>query len=110
MRVRIPLHSTAYVVPGWVLVALIAATIAWLGLQSVWLGRLRAANLRTVAFGIAIVTMGIAAGAIWEMFEWVVINVQDPVPDLMVDSLGALFAGVFATWVLKVEARSRAGR
>lgn len=63
------------------------------------------AHLRTVAFGIAIVTMGIAAGAIWEMFEWLIINVKDPVVDLMVDSIGAILAGVFGAWALKVDAR-----
>lgn len=62
------------------------------------------AHLRTVAFGLAVVTMGIAAGAIWEMFEWAIINIKDPVADLIVDSIGAILAGLFATWVLKVEA------
>lgn len=63
------------------------------------------AHLRTVVFGLAIVTMGIAGGAIWEIFEWVIINVKDPVPDLIVDSIGAIFAGIFGAWVLKSEAR-----
>lgn len=63
------------------------------------------AHMRTAAFGLAIVTMGIAAGAVWEMFEWAIINVKDPVVDLLVDSIGAILAGIFAAWVLKAEAR-----
>lgn len=64
------------------------------------------AHLRTVVFGIAIVTIGIAGGAIWEMFEWAIIKIHDPVSDLIVDSIGAIIAALFGTWVLKVEARS----
>lgn len=60
---------------------------------------------RPVVFGLAIVTFGIAAGAIWEMFEWLIINVKDPVPDLMVDTIGAIVAGVFGARVLKVQLR-----
>lgn len=63
------------------------------------------AHFHTAVFGLAIVTMGIAAGAIWEMFEWTLISLKDPVLDLMVDSIGAIAAGIFGTWVLKVEAR-----
>lgn len=61
------------------------------------------AHFRAVTFALAIVTMGIAAGATWEMFEWTIINIQDPVPDLMVDTLGAIVAGIFGAWVLKSE-------
>lgn len=63
------------------------------------------AHLRTIAFGVAIVTMGIAAGAVWEMFEWAIIHVKDPVTDLMVDSIGAILAGIFGAWALKVDRR-----
>lgn len=63
-------------------------------------------HFHTVNFGLAIVTMGIAAGALWEMFEWLIIKIKDPVPDLMIDSLGALIAALFGTWVLKVETRA----
>lgn len=55
------------------------------------------AQFRTVAFGLAIVTMGIAAGALWEMFEWLIIKIKDPVSDLMVDTLGAIIAALFGT-------------
>lgn len=61
------------------------------------------AHFRTVTFALAVVTMGIAAGAIWEMFEWTIIKVHDPVPDLMVDTVGAIVAGIFGAWVLKYD-------
>lgn len=174
---RIPLNSRAYTIAGWIGVVLMAVTVVWLGLQSIWLGfaicllflvasaafmlkrsqfpalfdllfvvaalangagwvwelysqvigydeivhayTTFAASLsfgfalyysvheyfRTVVFGLAVVTIGIAAGAVWEMFEWLIIQIRDPVQDLLVDTVGAILAGIFATWVLKVEAR-----
>lgn len=64
------------------------------------------AHFHTAVFGLAIVTMGIAGGAVWEIIEWSIINIKDPVPDLIVDSIGAILAGIFGTWVLKMEARA----
>lgn len=63
------------------------------------------AHLHTVVFGFAIATMGIAGGALWEIFEWTAIYVTDPVSDLVADSIGAIIAAGFGTWVLKLEAQ-----
>lgn len=60
---------------------------------------------RGLLFGLAIATMGLAGGAVWEMIEYTFIQVKDPVEDLMVDGIGAVLAGLFAIWVLKREPR-----
>lgn len=56
---------------------------------------------RGLLFGLVIATFGLAAGAAWEMIEYTLIQLKDPVRDLMVDAVGAALAGLFATWVLK---------
>lgn len=76
---------------------------------SLWLGFLVFYSMReefrgrSLVFGLAIATMGLAAGAVWEMIEYTLIQLKDPVEDLMVDGLGAVLAGLFAIWVLKRE-------
>lgn len=58
---------------------------------------------RGLLFGLVIATFGLAAGAVWEMIEYTLIQLKDPVEDLMVDTVGAVLAGLFATWTLKWE-------
>lgn len=62
-------------------------------------------HFQAAVFGFAIVTMGIAVGAVWEMLEWAVITVHDPVPDLIVDTVGAIIAGIFGARILAVAKR-----
>jgi hypothetical protein len=60
-------------------------------------------------FMLVIASFGIAIGAVWEIVEWtadlllradVVKNLHDTIVDLIVDSLGALLAGVASVWAL----------
>lgn len=72
----------------------------WLGFAVYYSMR---AHFRSLAFGFAIVTFGLAAGAVWEMIEWSFTDLTDPVVDLMMDGIGALVAGILGTWILKLE-------
>lgn len=78
---------------------------------SLWFGFLVYHSMLThfrdkgLLFGLVIATFGLAAGAAWEMFEYTLIQLKDPVEDLMVDAIGAALAGLFAAWVLKWEPR-----
>ncbi|NJN18955.1 MAG: hypothetical protein HC822_23210 [Oscillochloris sp.] len=65
-------------------------------------------------FMLVIASFGIALGAIWEIGEWTVDvlfpvqvtnNMYDTMIDLIVDSIGALFAGVVSVWALSTRKR-----
>lgn len=78
---------------------------------SLWLGFLVYYSLlanfrgRGLLFALVIATFGLAAGAVWEILEWTFIQINDPVPDLILDGIGAIVAGLFAAWVLHGESR-----
>ena len=55
-------------------------------------------------FVLAIANLGIAIGAIWEVFEWVVNishSLNDAMIDLIMDSTGAVVAGIFSAWAVR---------
>jgi hypothetical protein len=55
-------------------------------------------------FMLVIASFGITLGAFWEIFEWTLLrSLPNPIVDIMVDSLGAVGAGVFAAWALGLE-------
>jgi VanZ family protein len=57
-------------------------------------------------FVLVIASFGISIGAFWEIFEWVVLKkLTNPVVDLMMDSLGAVAAGLVAAWFLGLRSR-----
>jgi hypothetical protein len=57
-------------------------------------------------FVLVIASFGISLGAFWEIFEWAVLKeLINPVVDIIMDSLGAVLAGLAAAWLLGTEAR-----
>ena len=68
-------------------------------------------------FVLTIASFGIAIGALWELAEWaadfvvaseVVENIDDIMDDLIMDSIGAVLAGVLSLWALNDHARAEA--
>lgn len=58
-----------------------------------------APRLGVVALGTSVFTLGVTAGAYWEIFEWFFIgkySMADTIGDLLIDSSGALAAALFA--------------
>jgi hypothetical protein len=54
-----------------------------------------------VHFVLVISSFGISLGALWEVFEWTLIGeLRDPVGDIIVDSIGAILAGIAAPWLI----------
>lgn len=52
-------------------------------------------------FVIVVTSFGVTLGAWWEVFELIILKkLTDPVGDIVVDSLGALLAGLLALWTL----------
>lgn len=53
-----------------------------------------------------VVAFGLAAGVVWEVLEWFVIDLQwwDTATDLVADTIGATIAAVFVAW--KVDSES----
>lgn len=53
---------------------------------------------------LAIASFGIAIGAIWEIFEWliqVINDLDDTIVDLIMDIIGALIAALVSVWALQ---------
>lgn len=63
-----------------------------------------------VHFVIVIVSFGVTLGAWWEIFEYWIIAVRDPVSDLIVDSIGAIAAGLLSCYVLTSSRNERQAR
>lgn len=56
-------------------------------------------------FILVISSFGISLGALWEIFEWLIlVKLTNPVEDLIMDTLGAVLAGFVAAWALGAEA------
>jgi hypothetical protein len=60
-------------------------------------------------FSSTVVAFGLAAGVVWEILEWFVINLQwwDTVTDLMADTIGSLLAAIFVAWKVKRQENGR---
>jgi hypothetical protein len=65
-------------------------------------------------FVLTVASFGIAIGALWEIAEWVsdffvastvVESIDDIIDDLILDSLGAIIAGILSLWALHDHAR-----
>lgn len=57
-------------------------------------------------FVLIISSFGISLGAFWEIFELMVLQeLTNPVVDLVMDTLGAILAGVLAAWALGSDTR-----
>lgn len=55
-------------------------------------------------FVLVISSFGISIGALWEIFEWIILpELTNPVEDMIMDSLGAILAGLVAAWALREE-------
>jgi hypothetical protein len=55
-------------------------------------------------FVLVISSFGLSLGALWEIFEWVILpSLNNPVEDLIMDGLGAVLAGLVAAWALGVD-------
>lgn len=57
-----------------------------------------------ILFVLAIASFGIAIGALWEIFEWlirVINDLDDTIMDLVMDSIGALLAGLVSIPALR---------
>jgi hypothetical protein len=53
---------------------------------------------------LVIASFGITLGTFWEIFEWAVLKqLPNPVVDIIMDSLGAVTAGVAAAWILGLQ-------
>ena len=63
-----------------------------------------------ILYLLTIASFGIAIGALWEVAEWtagqvlstkVVVSLADTIIDLIMDSLGAVFAAIISLWALR---------
>lgn len=55
-------------------------------------------------FVLSITALGVALGVLWEIFEWVIGIIGSPADtmnDLVMDTIGALVAGLLCTWIAK---------
>lgn len=62
---------------------------------------------RSIDHFVVVVSFGIAAGAIWEVIEWVILVGEfkdSPVSDIVYDSIGALAAGGASVWFARRSA------
>jgi FlaA1/EpsC-like NDP-sugar epimerase len=68
-------------------------------------------------FVLAIASFGITIGALWELLEWTyevmtpgnfLLGLNDAMIDLLMDSIGAVFAGWLSLWALHEHARTAA--
>lgn len=65
---------------------------------------------RPILYVLAIASFGIAIGAIWEIFEWliqVINSLDDTITDLIMDSIGATFAALVSLWPLQERTRPK---
>jgi hypothetical protein len=78
---------------------------------------LKSFHQQRLLFVLTVASFGIAIGALWEVAEWaadflvasdVVENIDDIMDDLIMDSIGALLAGVLSLWALNDHARAEA--
>ena len=61
-------------------------------------------------FVLVISSFGLSLGALWEIFEWVILpSLNNPVEDLVMDSFGAVLAGLVAAWALGAASVEAAG-
>lgn len=63
-----------------------------------------------ILFVLAIASFGIALGALWEIFEWlirVINDLDDTITDLVMDSIGAILAGWVSLQALKERTAAR---
>lgn len=70
------------------------------------------AGRHPVRFALAVTGIGIVLGLLWEVFEWtigIIGSPSDTMIDLLMDTLGAVAAGLFCVWADDVE-RKRGGR
>lgn len=61
---------------------------------------------RSALFVLSIAALGIALGALWEIVEWsfgVQQTYQSVAIDLIMDSLGAVLAGVLSAWTIRAQ-------
>lgn len=68
---------------------------------------------RVAAFLLALFSLGMTAGAAWEVFEWYVgieMSLHDTITDLVADALGAAIALPIAYGALRRRSRETAGR
>ena len=80
----------------------VAAAIGWLLLSRT------SANAagHPVRFTAAVAGLGLVLGIAWEIFEWIIGIIgtrQDTIMDLIMDTLGAIAAGMFCAWAAKTE-------
>ena len=55
-------------------------------------------------FVLVIASFGITLGVFWKIFEWLFLKqLANPVIDMIMDSIGAITAGVTAAWALGAE-------
>ena len=55
-------------------------------------------------FVLVIASFGISLGAFWEVFELTLLgSLRDPVNDIIMDSIGAILAGVAAPWLMGAQ-------
>jgi len=81
-------------------------------------GRMLASfHQQRLLFVLTVASFGIAIGALWEVAEWaadflvaseVVESIDDIMDDLIMDSIGAVLAGVLSLWALNDHARAEA--
>lgn len=77
---------------GWMLLARSSLNAAW----------------KRGRFTLAIAGLGLAVGVLWEVFEWIIGIIGSPVDtgvDLVMDTFGAVAAGLFCAWAAKRERR-----
>ena len=63
---------------------------------------------RSGRFTLAIAGLGLVVGVLWEIFEWIIGIIGSPVDtavDLVMDTFGAIAAGLFCAWAAKRERR-----
>lgn len=85
----------------------IMAAIGWLAFRRT---RLNTAG-RSLRFVVAVTGLGILLGIFWELFEWtigIIGSTSDTITDLLMDSLGAIVAGLFSAWTAERERRAGA--
>ncbi len=67
-----------------------------------------------ILFVLIIAALGIALGALWEVTEWVADKIvaaqvvkalDDTIIDLIMDSAGAVLAGLLSRWILRTKGR-----
>lgn len=58
---------------------------------------------RKIDYFLVVISFGLALGAVWEVFEWIILlgDFKDsPVSDIIYDGAGAILAALLAVWLL----------